>query len=368
MKICSPQLGVSPLSSLGGEIYDWQTLKGFTERGIEVYAYLPKDRHYDTRLKNFHVTYAPIKHIVPPWLFSFICLPYLFRTYGEEKFDILRIHSPRYLGPAAIIFHLFHPEVPILASHVTVDPPPLYYPVEWLTFKIARKIIVQSQYLKSILIEKYGVFPDKIAVTYGGQLAAQKENAETFPRLKTLEPSTPVVLFMGVLVKRKNPLFLVDVLKESKKEIPDLKLVVIGDGPMKNALVKKLKSEDLTSDAILIDQAYGAEKSYWFKRMDIFLLPSFDEGFGLSATEAMSFAKPVIASDRAAFSEIITSGKDGYTLPLNASLWCQKIFKLLKNPNRANAIGRSAKKTVEGKFSWKKTYDLNLQVAKSMIK
>ncbi|OGD93671.1 hypothetical protein A2697_01645 [Candidatus Curtissbacteria bacterium RIFCSPHIGHO2_01_FULL_41_44] len=367
MKICSPQLGISPISSLGGEIYDYQTLKGFTQKGVKVFVYLPKNRPYDKSLKNFYVDYCFMKHIFPPWIYSFISMPYLVRTYKKEKFDFLRIHSPRFLGLAAIFFHLLYPKVPIIASLVTVDPSPIFYPIEWLTFKVSKKIIVQSDYMKNILITKYKVSPNKIAVTYGGQFDTLKITKAP-KQAEILNKDTQVLLFMGVLVKRKNPLFLADIFKEVKKEVPNSKLVIIGNGPLKKNLVKKLKTENLLDDSILIDYAYGKEKAYWLKRMNVFLMPSFDEGFGLAVTEAMSFGKPVITSDRAAFEEIITNGQNGYSLPLKIVLWVKTITALLKSPNASKKIGTVAQRSVQKKFNWSGTHSLNYRVLLEMVK
>ena len=368
LKICSPQLGISPNSSLGGEIYDYQTLKGFTEKGVKIFVYLPKNRPYDHTLKNFNIEYCFITHVIPPWIYSFICLPYLFRTHKKEKFDILRIHSPRFLGLAAVIFHVFHPKVPIMSSQVTVDASPIFYPIEWLTFRISKKIIVQSEYMKNLIVNKYQVSPDKIVVTYGGQLRSSKISPEIPKEAKDIRPGTPVILFMGVLIKRKNPAFLLDLLKKCKEKFPSLKLVIIGNGPEKHNILKGIRGNNLENDVILIDSAYGQEKAYWMSRMDIFLMPSKDEGFGLAVTEAMSYSKPVISSDRSAFKEIIKSGQNGFILPLDdRELWSATIIKLLKSSLLSKKIGQNAKKTVLEKFNWAKTFDLNYKIAREMI-
>jgi glycosyltransferase involved in cell wall biosynthesis len=369
MKICSPQLGISPNSSLGGEIYDYQTLRGFTQRGVKVFVYLPKNRPYDKTLKNFSVEYCFITHIIPPWIYSFICLPYLFRTYEKEKFDILRIHSPRFLGLAAIVFHFFYPRVPIMSSQVTVDSSPIYFPIEMLTLRISRIIIVQSQYMKNAIIKKYNISPKKIAVTYGGQLELVKTSKYVPKEAKNINTGTPLILFMGVLIKRKNPTFLVDLLKKCKAEIPNLKLVIIGNGPEKKAIIKSIKEYNLEKEVTLIESAYGDSKAYWLSRMNIFLMPSHDEGFGLAATEAMSFAKPVITSNKAAFEEIIESGQNGFTLPLeDQEKWSETIVRLIKSSKLAKKIGNGAKKTALEKFNWENTFNINFKVAKEMIK
>ncbi len=369
MKICSPQLGISPTSKLGGEIYDHQTLKGFAKRGIKVFIYLPKNRNYDKNLKNFYVTYSFLKHVVPPWLYSFICLPYLFGIYKKEKFDILRIHSPRFLGIAGLIFHFFYPDVPILVSAVTVDDSRLFFPIEKELFKISSRIIVQSNYMKGRLLKRFGISSKKIVVTYGGSLDSQTKWDRAPKESKYLSAQDPVILFMGVLVKRKNPLFLIEVFSRCKDEIKNLKLVVIGPGPLANEMKRELKTRGLLKNSIFITEAYGQDKAFWLSRMNIFVFPSFEEGFGLVVTEAMSFAKPVITSDIAVFKEIITSGKNGYALTLsNINIWVKTIMMLIKNPNLSRSIGKEAKKTVEDKFSWEKTYDLNTEVVKDMNK
>lgn len=368
MKICSPQLGLSPNSSLGGEIYDHQTLKGFSRKGVKVFVYLPKNRPYDHTLKNFNVEYCFITHIVPPWIYSFFCLPYLFRTYKREKFDILRIHSPRFLGFAAIIFHYFYPNIPIMSSQVTVDASFIYYPIEWLTFRISKKIVVQSEYMKNLIIKKYGISSNKIVATFGGQLQSPKKSHILPKGAKDIKPAIPVILFMGVLIKRKDPVFLLDILKKCKENIPNLKLVIIGSGPEKKIIIKKAKDNNLENDVVLIDFAYGEDKAYWLSRMDIFVMPSRDEAFGLAVTEAMSNAKPVITSNRAAFEEIINNGNNGFTLPLEKKeQWSQTIVKLIQTPSLSKKIGINAKKTVQEKFSWEKTFNLNFKVAQEML-
>jgi glycosyltransferase involved in cell wall biosynthesis len=366
IKICSPQLGISPNSSLGGEIYDHQTLKGFALKEIKVLVYLPKDRDYDRSLKNLQVTYCPFKHIVPPWIYSFLCLPYLFSTYKKERFDILRIQSPRFLGLAAATFHLFYPKVPILSSGVTVDSPKIYFWLEKYIYNLSAKIIVQSNYMKNLLAQKYDINPSKIAVTYGGQIDAKITPLKKQP--PGIKASDVVVLIMGVLIERKNPKFALSVFQDAYKKNKNLKLIFIGNGPEQKTLQQIVRQENLTERVVFIDCAYGQEKNLWFNRMNIFLFPSQDEGFGLVVTEAMSFAKPVITSNRAAFKEIIKNKKDGFTLPLEGKrLWVETLLKLAGHKKMQKAIGDAAKKKVKREFSWQRTYNLNQQVIKEMI-
>src|SRR3989344_1074409 len=368
MKICSPQLGMSPTSKLGGEIYDYQTLKGFTKKGNKVFVYLPRNRNYDRNLNNLYVSYSFLKHIVPPWIFSFLCLPYLFKIYKKEKFDILRIYSPRFLGIAGLIFHVFHPKVPIIASYVTSDRSTLFFPVEKKLFQICSKIIVQSQFMKNKLMSIYQVPDKKIAVTYGGRLQAI-ERPQKKPKFANLiKKNDRILLFMGVLIPRKNPMFALEVFLEVRKSFQNLKLILIGDGNETRRIKEKIKLLNLSDEVILIKSAFGREKSYLLSRMDIFLLPSLSEGFGLAVTEAMSFGKPVVVSDIEPFKEIIQDSIDGYTVPLQKSKWVSTIKKLLNDKALSAKIGENAKKKVRKRFNWETTYTLNQKAIEGIVR
>ncbi len=367
LKICSPQLGISPASELGGEVYDYQTLKGFTEKGFEVYVYIPKGRDYDRSLKNFYVERCFLKHIVPPIIYSFLCLPYLFRLYKKERFEVLRIHSPRFLGLAAIIFHFFRPRVPIVASYVTSDKSLAYFFIEKKLFQISSRIIVQSQYMKKRLISIYGVSSKKVFVTYGGYLNPTKKWSEMPQAAKSLKNSDRVLLFMGLLIKRKNPAFALEVFSKVKSKISNAKIVFIGHGGEQNTLKKRARLLNLDDSVIFVDLAYSSEKAYWLSRMDVFVLPSTSEGFGLAVTEAMSFSKPVIVSNIEPFREIIKDGFDGYLVELNEQKWTKTIVALLENERLMKITGKNARTKVETKFNWEHTYESNKKAIQSIF-
>ncbi len=120
LTICSPQLGLSPESNSGGEVYDREVINRLCDSGVKVFTLLPKNRPY-LKHKNLTVAYAPIKPMFPPHIFSAFVLPYLIKTYKKVKFDILRVHNPYFVGPAAVIFRQLNPQVPIVASYLHLE-------------------------------------------------------------------------------------------------------------------------------------------------------------------------------------------------------------------------------------------------------
>ena len=163
-------------------------------------------------------------------------------------------------------------------------------------------------------------------------------------------------------------MFVFEVFLELKKSFQNLKLIFIGDGGETSRIKKKIKLRQLDEEVILIKSAFGQEKSYWLSRMDVFLLPSSSEGFGLAVTEAMSFAKPVVVSDIEPFKEIIKDSVDGYTIPLVRARWVNTVRKLLNDKVLASKIGENALKKVKKQFNWERTYTINQKAIESIVR
>ncbi len=116
------------------------------------------------------------------------------------------------------------------------------------------------------------------------------------------------LLFIGRLCEAKNPFLFVDVVKEIRKKLPFIHAVMIGDGIMKDSLMKKIKEYDLQKN---IDMT-GFEKNPFkiISKSKIALMPSFFEGFGFTAVESMCLGKPVINSGAGGLATIFGNNKE----------------------------------------------------------
>jgi glycosyltransferase involved in cell wall biosynthesis len=118
-------------------------------------------------------------------------------------------------------------------------------------------------------------------------------------------PDTPVLLCVGRLAREKNLPLLVRAYAQAKLVQADLKLVLVGDGPMRAEL------QALAPDAILTGQLDRLELARHYASADIFGFPSQTETFGNVVLEAMASGLAVLAYDYAAASENITPGRTG---------------------------------------------------------
>lgn len=126
-------------------------------------------------------------------------------------------------------------------------------------------------------------------------------------------PDTPVLLCVGRLAKEKSLPLLVRAYAQARLVRPDLKLVLVGDGPMRAEL------QALAPDAIFTGQLGRAELARHYASSDIFGFPSQTETFGNVVLEAMASGLAVLAYDYAAAAENIAPGQTGLLAPMDDS-------------------------------------------------
>jgi len=365
LKICSPQLGLDPVSCLGGEVHDHFLIQNLAKNGNKIYIYLPKGRFYQKH-KNIIVERAPLKHI-PAFAFNILIIPYLFKTYNKEKFDILRVHNPYFVGLGALFFKLFHPNVPIVSTHHLAEDSQISNVINYLTVNKYDKIVCVSKYLKSWLINKYKVNGNKIDVIYNGVdpiLKPKKKNKTLIKKYKL--DGKFIILFMGLFIPRKNPLFLLKVIENLNKKTNNISLIFCGYGPLKQNIEDIIKDKNIINVKIF-DPVFGTEKLEMLNLCDVFVLPSLNEGFGLVVAEAMACAKPVIVSNNSSLTELVSDKNNGFVIKKNYSnLWADKIDKLKTDKNLYKNMAQKAKKE-SIHFNWNKQTKIYQGILEGLI-
>ena len=129
------------------------------------------------------------------------------------------------------------------------------------------------------------------------------------------------VIFTGRLIKEKNVDLLLRALVPVREGIPDLRVLVVGDGPERLALERLARDLGLagavrfTGFLPRYDDVIAAMKA-----SRVFVLPSTREGFGIAALEAMACGLPVVTVDHPgnAAGDLVVEGVNGYRSPLSA--------------------------------------------------
>lgn len=368
MKICSPQLGLSPTSSLGGEVHDYNLIKELCSRGVEVDVLLPNKRFF-TKDENLKVSYLPFTHVVPPHLFNLFALPYLV-SKCKEKTGIIRFHNPYFLGLAGIVIKKIFPHVKIVTTiHLKEERVDLDFILR-KSINIYDHIFTVSEYLKKWIVKEYHYPENKVSVIYNGVEEVLKPEPKDTNLIKRYDLDGKIVLLnVGSLIDRKNPLFLLDVFEVLYKRYNNLKLIFCGKGYLQKKLIQEINKRGLHEKVILINLVYGENKNKIFNLADIFLFPSLNEGFGLVGVEAMVCGKPLIASENTSLVEIVQDGINGYLAKTsNLDDWVDKTSRLIEEKELRQRFGKAGRQFVKQNFTWRKVAEKTIEIYKDLIK
>jgi glycosyltransferase involved in cell wall biosynthesis len=156
-----------------------------------------------------------------------------------------------------------------------------------------------------------------------------------------LAPQDLAVLFVGRLAAEKNLDLLVRAFDAIRQLDPSARLVLVGHGPMRQALQAQCPN------AVFTGQLRGISLAQHYASADLFLMPSVTETFGNVTTEAMASGLPVVAFRHAAAAELMVDGVNGRLAPLGDEAgFVSAARELASHPLRRTVIGAAARQTV----------------------
>jgi len=183
----------------------------------------------------------------------------------------------------------------------------------------------------------------------------QNKTDIVFERYK-LEIPTKSIVFGAVsrLSYEKGIDILIDAFYQVQKENKNVYLLIVGDGPDEKMLQHKVKQYNIESKIIFYGGVNWETAMQQMALMDVVVVPSRFEGFGLSAAEAMAMGKPVVASNVFGLKEVVNDKKTGLLFNFeNATDLEKQLLKLLNNPNTSKILGAAGLLKVKSKFSSK---------------
>lgn len=180
----------------------------------------------------------------------------------------------------------------------------------------AYRIVAVSEGVRDDLVRYERIAPHKIEVIYNGvdekRYRGHVDPASTRAQLGL--PSDAVVIGSAVrLAQQKGISFLIQAFAQMAPEHPRLRLLVVGDGPLRPTLQKL--AEDLRVQDRVLFTGFRSDIGELLKAMDIYALPSLWEGHPLVLLEAMAAGKPVVATDIPGSREVVVPAKTGLLVP-----------------------------------------------------
>lgn len=372
MLILSPQLGISPTATTGGEAYDRELLKQFVKLGQEVKILLPKNKPVPPELKKADIDRTSIGHFVPPDTFNFFVLPWALKQFkiqnSKLKIPILRIHSPEYLFPTAYLTKKLHPQVPIIVHYHLDQTGKLWTVMNRKLLNMADAVIADSEYLRERLINRVGVRDELIHVIHCGVDVEAIRPVSKGPTFQYKGRTLKTIMFLGRFIERKRPDFAIEVFAKLHKKHPNTRLIMVGEGPMESTLNTQRSTFNLDDAIEFAGPLFGEEKLKKYHEADLFLFPSEKEGFVLVVLEAMAAGLPLLVPNSMGFSEAVINGKNGFLAePGDINDWVRKAEKILFDDKLNISMRKNSRTMAVEKFSWERCAMKNLKIYKQVV-
>lgn len=167
-----------------------------------------------------------------------------------------------------------------------------------------------------------GYNPDRISRT----------NTVTARRALGLPVDKEIVFTLGGLNPYKGQIYLIEAMMHVCRFRNDVMCYIGGSGPLENRLRKTIRKLGLEKRVILLGHLEDATVSLWMNAMDLFVLPSLNESFGIVQLEAMACGKPVVATYNGGSEELLISEDLGYLVqPKDSTELAHKILRALEN-------------------------------------
>lgn len=204
------------------------------------------------------------------------------------------------------------------------------------------------------LAEEAGISPDKIslipnAIDLDLMVCGGRER-DLLREEFDLEAGQPLIGMVGRLDKEKNPGLLLEALPELISRFPDLKCIFVGEGPLREDLIKRCGEIGVGSSVIFA--GYREDARDIISLLNVVVIPSWTEGIPKTLLESMAFKKPVVATAVGGMPDIIVEGENGFLIPPGdvASL-IDRVTILLDDHDLCHRFGEAGYSLVVAEYS-----------------
>jgi glycosyltransferase involved in cell wall biosynthesis len=191
---------------------------------------------------------------------------------------------------------------------------------------------------------------------------------DSSPSGKAQSDITPVIGFVGELREKKGLATLLSAYAQIANKLP-VSLLIVGEvreGDDKR-LFNEFRSANPQLPIIVTGHVPHNDLPAYYSLMDVFVHPSLRDGMPNAVLEAMACGKTVIATPVGGMLDVIQDGVNGFFVNVNdAEGLAEKVAEALSQPEKREAVGRSAREMVLGQFTLEKELQANLVVYRSL--
>jgi glycosyltransferase involved in cell wall biosynthesis len=277
--------------------------------------------------------------------------------------QVVQAHDPHSMT-ACLLATALRPGIPIVATR-RVDFAPRSLPSR-LKYQLCPRVIAVSRAAYAVL-ERAGVYEDRLRLVYEGvaDRAPRPGGREALAALG-IPLSAPVVGNIAALVHHKDQATLVRAAAVVLAARPDVYFLIVGDGERRAAL--EAQTRELGISGHVIFAGFRDDVDVLLPAFDVFCLSSQMEGLGTILLDAMAFGRPIVGTAAGGIPEAIEDGATGRIAPVrDFRALADALLDVLKEPARADAMGRSGRRRFEERFSAERMVSETLSVYEELV-
>ena len=332
-------------------------LPALKARGIDVHLILLEDPAHPVDDMAHQLTEAD----VPVWRIP------IYRHNDVQVIGRIR-HVLRTLHPDIVHTHLIHADLygtaaarlsrvrTVISSRHNDDnfrrllPVRTFHRLLWLMTDAG---IAISQAIARFCIEVEGAPARKITTIYYGlplNIVDRKQARSALRDELKLSSDTTLVGMVCRLIEQKGVIYGLRAFARIEPQFPAAHLVIAGDGPRRSALESEAKTLGLADRVHFL--GWRSDTPTVMAALDLLLMPSLWEGFGLVLLEAMAQTVPIIGSDVSAIPEVVLEGETGRLVPpRDTGALATALAELLSDEAGRRHMGLMGQERVETTFS-----------------
>lgn len=281
--------------------------------------------------------YAEVTNLRMNNRFNPIVIFHLIKLLRQVKPDIIHTHlfQARFY---ATIAHLFYKHsILITHKHNNVNPRKhnIFIILEMLSILFNKKVIAISQSVKNSLVKYEFVSEKKIYVLPNGIDYQKFIKSKDFNRFSNNKPI--IIGTICRLERQKGISYLLLAMKIILAKFPDVQLEIVGDGTLSGELKDFSRKLGISNSVIFFGKF--ADVIPFYKKMNVFVLPSLYEGFGIVLLEAMAAGVPIVATNVDGIKEVVIDGVSGILVPpKNPEAIASAVTKIIESPHLASSL------------------------------
>ncbi len=302
--------------------------------------------------------------MVGKYLFPFLACFKAYRLHRKKKYDLIWSLMANYAGFAALFFKTINSHIPFLLTLQEGDPIEYIKKRVGVMYPLFKNIFTKADFIQAIsnyladFAKEMNAKSEIVVVPNGVDV---KKFSRTFSQIKldkireklNIKREEKVIISLSRLVKKNGLTDIIDALSILRKGGLNIKLIIAFDGPLKEALEKKVRKMNFENYVLFLGRLINEDIPQYLAISDVFVRPSLSEGQGVSFLEAMAARIPIIGTKVGGIPDFLKDSETGLFCEVNnPQSIAEKVKLLLENSELREKIVKNAKEMVLRDYDW----------------